>query len=301
MDYLATLWGNSLVRQAISLALTLGAVGVFVRVLRSLAGRYVRDADARYRARKAVGAVGYVVAGLVLVAALSGRMGGLSVALGAGSAGVAFALQEVIASFAGWVALSFGGFYAVGDRIQLGGIMGDVIDIGMLRTTLMECGGWVKGDLYNGRIVRVANSYVFKEPVFNYSGDFPFLWDELTVPIRYGSDYELARSLLGEIVTEQTAASVHDAKETWATMVRKFRIEDAKLEPMVTVVANDNWVEYTVRYVVPYRARRLAKDALFRSILNGVSATAGKVSFASATFELVAAPKLEVRLDHVPP
>lgn len=254
MEYLTTLWANPLVRQAISLALTLGAVGVFVRVLRRLAGRYVRDADARYRARKAVGAGGYVVAGLVLVAALSGRMGGLSVALGAGSAGVAFALQEVIASFAGWVALSFGGFYAIGDRIQLGGIMGDVIDIGMLRTTLMECGGWVKGDLYNGRIVRVANSYVFKEPVFNYSGDFPFLWDELTVPIRYGSDYELARSLLCEIVTEQTAASVHDAKETWATMVRKFRIEDAKLEPMVTVVANDNWVEYTVRYVVPYRA-----------------------------------------------
>ncbi|NOU33443.1 MAG: mechanosensitive ion channel [Polyangiaceae bacterium] len=301
MDYLTTLWANPLLRQAISLALTLGAVGVFVRVLRRLAGRHVRDADARYRARKAVGAGGYVVAGLVLVAALSGRMGGLSVAPGAGSAGVAFALQEVIASFAGWVALSFGGFYAIGDRIQLGGIMGDVIDIGMLRTTLMECGGWVKGDLYNGRIVRVANSYVFKEPVFNYSGDFPFLWDELTVPIRYGSDYELARSLLCEIVTEQTAASVHDAKETWATMVRKFRIEDAKLEPMVTVVANDNWVEYTVRYVVPYRARRLAKDALFRSILSGVSATAGKVSFASATFELVAAPKLEMRLDHVPP
>ncbi len=206
-------------------------------------------------------------------------------------------MQEVITSFAGWVALSFGGFYGIGDRIQLGGIMGDVIDIGMLRTTIMECGGWVKGDLYNGRIVRVANSYVFKEPVFNYSGDFPFLWDELTVPIRYGSDYELARALLREIVTEQTAANVEDAKETWATMVRKFRIEDAKLEPMVTVVANDNWVEYTVRYVVPYRARRLTKDALFRSILNGVSATAGKVSFASATFELVGAPKFDVRLD----
>ncbi|MBN1798381.1 MAG: mechanosensitive ion channel family protein [Spirochaetales bacterium] len=71
---------------------------------------------------------------------------------------------------------------------QLGGIKGDVIDISILRTTLMEIGNWVDGDLYNGRVVRIANSFVFKEPVFNYSGDFPFLWDELTLPIRYGSD-----------------------------------------------------------------------------------------------------------------
>ena len=284
MNYLQHLWESAIVRQATSVVLTLAAVAVLVRILRRLATTYVQDRDARYRARKVVGIGGYVIAAVVVLAALSGRLGGLSVALGAGSAGVAFALQEVIASFAGWVALSFGGFYGIGDRIQLGGIMGDVIDIGMLRTTIMECGGWVKGDLYNGRIVRVANSYVFKEPVFNYSGDFPFLWDELTVPIRYGSDYELARALLREIVTDQTASNVDDAKETWATMVRKFRIEDATLEPMVTVIANDNWVEYTVRYVVPYRARRLTKDARFRSILNGVSATAGKVSFASATF-----------------
>ena len=63
-----------------------------------------------------------------------------------------------------------------GDRVLLGGIRGDVIDISLLRTTLMELGEWVKGDQYNGRIVRVANSFVFKEAVLNYSADFPFLW-----------------------------------------------------------------------------------------------------------------------------
>jgi small-conductance mechanosensitive channel len=75
----------------------------------------------------------------------------------------------VIISVAGWTAVSFGGFYKVGDRIQLGGIKGDVIDIGVLRTTIMQIGEWVDGDQYNGRIVRIANSIVFKEPVFNYS------------------------------------------------------------------------------------------------------------------------------------
>jgi hypothetical protein len=85
---------------------------------------------------------------------------------------------------AGWIAVSLGGFYKVGDRVELGGIRGDVVDIGFLRTTLFEVGEWVDGDLYNGRVVRVANSFIFKEPVVNYSGDFPFLWDELHVPVK---------------------------------------------------------------------------------------------------------------------
>ncbi|MEP7380653.1 MAG: mechanosensitive ion channel domain-containing protein [Gemmatimonadota bacterium] len=76
-------------------------------------------------------------------------------------------MQEVIASVAGWVALTFSCFYSPGDRVQLGGIKVDVIDVGVLRTTLMEIGEWVKGDHYTGRIVRIANSFVFTAPVFN--------------------------------------------------------------------------------------------------------------------------------------
>ena len=70
--------------------------------------------------------------------------------IGVAGAGIAFALQEIIASFAGWFAIALSNFYRTGDRVQLGGIKGDVIDIGVLRTTLMEVGEWVKGDLYTG-------------------------------------------------------------------------------------------------------------------------------------------------------
>src|SRR5690606_5854844 len=124
------------------------------------------------------------------------RLGGLTVALGVAGAGIAFALQEVITSVAGWMATIFGNFYKTGDRVQLGGIKGDVIDIGVLRTTIMETGEWVNGDLYNGRIVLVANSFVFKEPVFNYSGDFSFLWDEIVISVQYGSDIALAKKIM---------------------------------------------------------------------------------------------------------
>ena len=168
-------------------------IAVIVRFLRRSLAHRIKHPDTRYRARKLITFTGYLVGILFITTVFSDQLGGLTVAFGVAGAGVAFALQEVIASAAGWVAISFGHFYQIGDRVQLGGIMGDVIDIGVLRTTLMECGQWVNADLYNGRIVRIANSFVFKEPVFNYSAHFPFLWDEITVPIKYGSDHRLAK------------------------------------------------------------------------------------------------------------
>lgn len=80
-------------------------------------------------------------------------------------------------------------------------------------------------------------------------------------------------------------------------MVRTYRIEEARLEPLVTMIANDNWIAYTVRYVVDYRRRRALKDYLFTRILDEVDATHGRVALASATFELVGAPSLHVNVD----
>ena len=275
-------------------------IGV-VRLARSIIRKNVSDGDLRYRAAKFVGMVGYFVMFVVIVTELSGRFTSLTVAIGAASAGIAFALQEVIVSFAGWLAVAFGAFYKVGDRVQLGGIRGDVIDIGFLRTTLMECGSWVNGDLYNGRIVRVANSFVFKEPVFNYSGEFPFLWDEITLPVRYESDYAEARRILDNIAAVVVGDYTQSAKARWQELVRSYRIEDARVEPQVTLIANDNWVEFTLRYVVDYRKRRSTKDALFTSILEAVQNTKGRVRLASATVALVEAPALDIRLHGVDP
>lgn len=278
---------------AVSIAVIIRLFFVFLKRRVQKSGQ---DNDSRYKTKKILDAVSYVIIILALLIAYNKNLGGLTVALGVAGAGIAFALQEVIASVAGWMALMFGNFYRTGDRIQLGGIKGDVIDIGVLRTTLMETGQWVDGDLYNGRIVRVANSFVFKEPVFNYSGDFPFLWDEIKIPIQYGSDYAMAKSLLEKIATEHVAKNAEEGKRVWKQMVKKYLIEDAQLEPMVSLIANDNWVEFTIRYVVSYKRRRMTKNELFLAILKEVAATDGKVRFGSATFEMVGLPELQVNV-----
>lgn len=274
------------------------AIGVVLaysvsRMLQRAVTKYVEDNSARYRARKIVSFVTYLLSALVLVTVFSDRLGGFTVALGVAGAGIAFALQEVIASVAGWVAVSFGNFYSPGDRVQLGGIKGDVIDIGVFRTTLMEVGQWVKGDQYNGRIVRVANSFVFKEPVFNYSADFPFLWDEVTIPVRYGSDWKYARTMLEGVATEICGELARDSRIAWKGVVAKYRLEDAEVDPMVSLIANDNWLEFTMRYIVDYRRRRATKTQLFTRILEEIDASEGRVKLASATFELVGLPALD--------
>ena len=269
---------------------------VFVRFLKNFLFRYIKDSDNRYRARKFVSFLGYATGIVVITTIFSDKLGGLTVAFGVAGAGIAFSLQEIIASVAGWLVVSAGNYFKTGDRIQLGGIMGDVIDIGILRTTLMECRQWVNGDQYNGRIVKIANSYVLKDPVFNYSGDFHFLWDEIVIPIKYGCDYKLAKELFMQIANEITGEYTVAARTAWKEMVNKYLIEDESVKPMIFLVANDNWMEFSVRYVVDYKKRRITKDLLFTRILEEIDKTEGRLAIASTTVQLVQTPEFDVRL-----
>ncbi|MGD8717752.1 MAG: mechanosensitive ion channel [Candidatus Zixiibacteriota bacterium] len=296
MDFLSQWTLTPTAEKLIIVGVGVTVIAVLVRLLKRPLAGHIDDKDARYRVRKLVTFVGYGAVALLVAAVFSDRLGGLAVVLGVAGAGVAFALQEVIASIAGWLAVSFGGFYSVGDRVQLGGIQGDVIDVGILRTTVMEMGSWISGDQYNGRVVRIANSFVFKEPVFNYSGDFPFLWDEIKIPVKYGSDYRLARKVLEDAAAAVVGDFVPHARAAWEGVVRKYRVEDARLEPMVLMMANDNWVEFTLRYVVDFKKRRTAKDELFTRILDEFEGSEGRVAVASATVHIVDVPPLDVNV-----
>ena len=295
-NFLQSVLFDPLVGKAVAALIGIVIINLIIRFLQRLVASRVSSKDVRYGIRRGLTFFGYLAAVLLIIGIFSNQLTNFTVALGVAGAGIAFALQEVIVSVAGWIALSFGQFYAIGDRVQVGGIKGDVIDIGVLRTTVMEVGEWVKGDQYNGRIVRIANSFVFKEPVHNYSADFPFVWDEIVVPIKYGSDHNLARQIISKAANEIVGEYVQYAQKHWKEMTRKYAVEDAIIEPMIFLIGNDNWMEFTLRYVVEYGKRRGTKDLLFTRILDLIAQTDGKVSIASATFHLVEAPTLDIRL-----
>ncbi len=295
-EFFSKYFNDLTIRRLVIIVVGITAIWFLLSLLQKRFFSKIKDIDGRYKAKKISTFAGYLFTILLLLFVYSDKLGGFGIALGVAGAGIAFALQEVIASFAGWLAILFGGFYKTGDRVQLGGIKGDVMDIGLLRTTIMETGQWVDGDLYNGRIVLVANSFVFKEPVFNYSGDFPFLWDEIKIPVKYGSDYTKTTEMLIDVGKEVVGELTSQSMEDWDQLQRKYRLENALTEPMVSLVANDNWVEFTLRYVVEYKMRRTTKTALFTRILKAVEDSEGAISFASATFQVVDAQDLNVHI-----
>lgn len=268
--------------------------GIIKVVKRNLANK-IKNTQARYRTRKMISFFGYLLIVVLITTVYSDKLGGFTVALGVAGAGIAFALQEVITSVAGWLAIVFGSFYKTGDRVELGGIKGDVIDIGVLRTTIMETGEWVNGDLYNGRIVLVANSFVFKEPVFNYSGDFNFLWDEINVQVQYGSDIEKTKGILLGAAQEVVTEFSKDAVTEWADMTRKYMIERAKTEPMVSMIANNDGLLFTLRYTVDYKQRRTTKDKLFTKIITDIGKTEGEIKLPQATLEVIDFPNINAK------
>jgi small-conductance mechanosensitive channel len=272
---------NPIIDKILTVIVGVIIIWIIIKVLQKHFFVKIKGNDIRYKAKKLSSFTGYILSILLLLVVYMNKLGEFTVAVGVASAGIAFALQEVIASFAGWLAIMFGGFYKTGERVQLGGIKGDVMDIGVLRTTLMEIGEWVDGDLYNGRIVLVANSFVFKEPVFNYSADFPFLWDEIRIIIQHGSNYEKAKLILLNIGKEISGDFSEKSKDIWNTLKTKYFLEDTQTEPMVSLIANDKGVQCTLRYVVTYNKRRITKTAIFSRILKELGDTNGEIKFAS--------------------
>lgn len=269
--------------------------GVLKIVQRGVSGR-IKNNEALYKTRKFISFIGFLLSAILITVVYSEKLGGLTVAIGVAGAGIAFALQEVIVSIAGWMAIVFGNFYKTGDRVQLGGIIGDVIDIGVLRTTIMETGEWVNGDLYNGRIVLVSNSFVFKEPVFNYSGDFGFLWDELRLPVQFGSDYELTRKILLSVANEVVGEYTKGAQSEWEAMLKKYRIEPAQTAPRATLAITDSGVDFTLRYTVDFKFRRSTKDKIYTRVLAEIAKVGDKIHLPASTIQVVSMPDLDLNV-----
>ncbi len=267
-------------------------------LIRKSIAKKISDNSTRYRIKKLVRIGSYVLIIILIIILFTGNFQYFTVSIGLISAAIAFALQEVVLSIAGWFAIFGSNMYKPGDRININNIKGDVIDIGITKTTLMEIGDWVSSDNYNGRIVKISNSFVFKGAVHNYSTDFPFVWDEINLPIKYGSDIKIANKIIQESANIYLSKYTDFAKEHWKLMVNKYLIEDAIVESTLTLKLTDNWIEFNLRYVVDYKKRRVTKNAIFTKILDEISKTNGKVLLASATYEVVGIPPINVEISN---
>lgn len=227
----------------------------------------------------------------------------LTTGLGLVSAGLAFALQKVVTAIAGYVVILRGTTFNVGDRIAMGGVRGDVIALGFTQTTIMEMGQppavqgadpamWVQARQYTGRVVTVSNARIFDEPVYNYTREFPFLWEEMSFPIPFAADRERAERVILAAAArhavrpdELDAAAVDELK-------RRYFLDRLSTDPRVYYRLTDNWLEMSVRFVVRDRGIRDVKDAISREVLRELDAAG--IGLASATFELTGLPPVRL-------
>lgn len=269
---------------------------IVIAWLRGFLKRKVSDNAMKYKTQKGVEVIGYILLALITVTYFTGNIKDFGLAIGLLTAGITITLQELILSIAGSFYIFVVQVYKPGDRIEINGIKGDVIDIDSIYTTMMEIGQWVSSDNYSGRIVKLSNAFVFKGPVYNYSQNFPFVWDEFNLPIRYGSDLELAKSIMIDVAQDKLSTYVQESMANWKEVVEKYYIEDAQVDPTLAITMNDNWIQFNLRYIVDYKRRRYTKHLLHEEIGKRFLATNGKVELASATFEIVRIPTLDAKV-----
>jgi small-conductance mechanosensitive channel len=230
----------------------------------------------------------------------------LTTAMGLVTAGLAFALQRVVTALAGYLLILRGKTFNVGDRIVMGGVRGDVVALGFMQTTIMEMGQpppvqnadpamWVRSRQYTGRLVTVSNAKVFDEPVFNYTREFPYIWEEMTIPVSYKDDRHVAERILLDAAGRHTVRIAELSEPAIKELERRYVMKRSDMRPKVYLRMTDNWLELTVRFIAEDHGVRELKDEMTRDILAALE-SAG-IGIASATYEIVGLPPLRVERD----
>jgi small-conductance mechanosensitive channel len=206
------------------------------------------------------------------------------VSLGLISLILGFALQTPISSFIGWVYLLIRAPYRVGDRIKIGDLRGDVIDVSYLDTTLWEFGGeYLSTDHPSGRVIRIPNANVLDTPVVNYSWPlFPYIWNEIKFHVAYESDLKFVLETMQRLTEAELGESMTEKVKVYRDILARTPVNelDVREKPVVMFRVSDNtWLEVIVRYLVHPREAGRVKTRLLEQLLPALNAAPDKVLF----------------------
>lgn len=228
----------------------------------------VDEPRARYLWLKATTYV-FVVLVLVAVARIwFEAFGSMTTTLGLLSAGLAIALKDLVADVAGWVFILWRRPFEVGDRIQIGGHSGDVIDVRIFQFTLLEIGNWVRADQSTGRVIHVPNWKVFSDTLANYSKGFQYIWDELPVLVTFESDWRGAKAILQAAGDKHAAHLTDEAAKRLREASGRFMIFYETLTPKVYTSVEESGVLLTLRYLCEPKRRRGVREAIWEDVLD---------------------------------
>jgi len=276
--------------------LALTAIHIILKtILEQRFSKKVKDKRTRYSFKKIVSViyVGAFVVALTLIWSKGAQE--VTVAFGLASAGVAFALQDLLKNLAGGAIIYMTRLYSVGDRIEINSKTGDVIDIGILYTTILETREWITADLPTGRLTTIPNGAVLSTTINNYTRDHNYIWDEISFPLDYKSDYQYAYDKFMSIVTEETKDTVEKAKKSIEKLGEKYYMGENKTEPIIQFALTNSEISVKIRYTVDTRQRGMMKHNIGNLILQEIKNSQGKIQVATSTLNITDFPDINIK------
>ncbi len=243
------------------------------RLVMRVVDRRVEETRILYQWSKGSSQVAFILGFLLVAMIWLEALQSLGTFLGLLSAGIAIALKDLVSSIAGWLFILWRRPLQLGDRIQIGELAGDVVDIRIFQFTILEIGNWVAADQSTGRIVHVPNHRLLTEPLANYTSQFGFIWNEIPVLLTFESDWKKGKEILERILTEKAGGMVEEARRSVKTASKKFLIHFRKLTPKVYTSVEDSGVLLTLRFVCDARRRRGVTEEIWESVLDAFART----------------------------
>jgi small-conductance mechanosensitive channel len=277
------------VRSLLYEKISLGGFCVFVvlvvgRFIELLIVKNSQSKTLRYTLVRVIRLVTMLVTLIVVVTFLFHNWYTAAVSLGLISLILGFALQVPISSFIAWLYIIFRTPYRVGDRIAITEFKGDVVEIGYLDTTLWEFGGdYLTTDVPSGRLIRFPNSLVLQSAVFNYSWPkFPYIWNEISFDIAYGSDFNFVETVLKETTRAELDPEMAEKIQILKELISQTPVDELEIKeyPFVSFRTNSNtWVEALVTYLVEPKRATATRTRIIKQAISALREQSEKVMF----------------------
>jgi small-conductance mechanosensitive channel len=234
-----------------------------------------------------------IIAVLIILLILMGMPSQFATTIGIVGAGLTVALKDFIVAFFGWLVLMGRNGIRLGDWVEINGVSGEVTELGMFHTVLLETGNWSDSGHPTGRRVTFTNSFAIEGHYFNFSTSGQWLWDELQVVVPAGRDpYPIVDAITKQVV-EATRESAQQAEQEWQRAVPAQRGKVFSGIPGVNVKPVVGGVEIAVRYITRANERFLVRAKLYQAavdLLGAKPAASPAASPAPAEPDAPAAP-----------
>ncbi len=277
--------------------LTITLIYTFFKIIETISLKRINNYRTKYTVKKVLSIILLFVSIIAIITIWIADLQVLTISYAVLGAGIAIALQDIVKDFISGILIVVGGIYTVGDRIEFASKQeqenrkGDVIDIGLLFTTLMEIDKRIESEQATGRLTIVPNSNVLRSLVINYTKDYKYMWDEIIIPITYESNLKTALDEFLKIIKKETKEIIKEAEKELSSLRRKyyltkrFYISNKVLEPRIFIELTSNWISLRMRFPSPSRGKSELKNKISKNILKFVEKSK-KISIASEAYDI---------------